>query len=126
METPKALGMSEAFNLFNTLSHEQQLAVMMARTRLARCQACPQEWPLAHKVGVADLCSGGIDQPTARDRQDCETPAGMERARVAARAMIAEMERPARHCLNCDKTATPFCIEHHATSNRLVGKFSDG
>lgn len=82
METPKVLGPDESLRLFNTMSHEQQLAVMMARTRLARCISCPREWPLAHKLGVADLCSGGIDQPTASDYG-------------TARALIAEMEQPA-------------------------------
>ena len=82
METPKSLGPDESLKLFNSLSHAQQLSVMMARTRLARCQACPQEWPLAHKVGVADLCNGGIQEPIASNLG-------------RARALIAEMEQPA-------------------------------
>ena len=61
MEPEKALGAKESLALFNTLSHEQQLTIMMAHTRVGRCQACPQEWPLAHKVGVADICSGALE-----------------------------------------------------------------
>lgn len=95
METLKVLGLDESLKLFNTLSHAHQLAVMMARTRLARCQACPQEWPLAHKVGVADLCNGGIQEPTASDLG-------------TARALIAEMEQPTGHPYKAS-TTSPLC-----------------
>ncbi len=52
--------MAEALHHFNALPVEHQTRIMMARTRIARCQQCPVEWPLARKVGVADLCNGGI------------------------------------------------------------------
>ena len=59
-KAPQPVTMAEALEHFNALPHDRQLAVMMARTRIAKCLACPQDWPLARKVGVADLCNGGI------------------------------------------------------------------
>lgn len=56
-----SLGPKESLALFNTLSHEQQLAVMMARTRLNKIRACPQKWSLAAKSGVAAITLG--EQP---------------------------------------------------------------
>jgi hypothetical protein len=60
--TPQPISREEALRHFNSLPTEQQVKVMMARTRIGRCQACPTEWPLARKVGVADLCNGGITE----------------------------------------------------------------
>ena len=46
------------------------------------------------KAGPAELEAEYQAAKSARDRQDCETPAGMEAARAAARSLIAEMEQP--------------------------------
>ena len=57
------------------------------------------------KAGPAEL---EAEYQAARDRQDCETPAGMEAERVAARAMIAEMEQPTGHPYKASTTG-PLC-----------------
>lgn len=60
-----AIDSKQALALFSTLSVEQQTTIMLAHSRIARCQACPQDWPLASKVGVADLCAGRFHPPTS-------------------------------------------------------------
>src|ERR1700677_1473372 len=63
-----ALGPKESLALFNTLSHEQQLKIMVCITRPQRVLACPRHWPLAHKVGVADICAGKNPNAQADER----------------------------------------------------------
>ena len=55
---PKTIGKDEAFALFKALSLDDQLAIMMARNRLTKCNACPQHWTLDKKIAVADLTAG--------------------------------------------------------------------
>jgi hypothetical protein len=48
----------ESLKLFNGLDPRTQLAIMMAHGRLSKVMACPIEWSLGNKIGVADLCMG--------------------------------------------------------------------
>jgi len=59
-----------------------------ASTTSPLCEVCGER--KINRYGTHGL--PGLEQG---DRQDCETPAGMERARAAAQAMVAEMEQPA-------------------------------
>jgi hypothetical protein len=62
-----------------------------------------------HGYGCACAdCGREREDRKASDRQDCETPAGMEAERVAARAMIAEMEKPTGHPYKAS-TTSPLC-----------------